>query len=407
MKGLVKWMMYGAVVIWAACNSTLEQTDQSKPEEEVEVSDQYGFVTDSFLVVKDKVRKNQNLSSILLPYGVPYATIDALARASKEVFDVRKLAAGKPYTIYCTKDSTGLATCFVYEPNAVDYVVFNMQDSVHIYKGKKDIEKKTRYVKGVVNSSLYVDLKKLDADPLLAIELSEIYAWTIDFYRIQKGDEFEVLYTENFVDGKSIGVDRILSSTFTSYGKPIKAYYFESENEKGYFDAEGGNLKKAFLKAPVKYSRISSGYSMKRFHPVQKRYKAHLGTDYAAPKGTPIMAVGDGVITEARYKANNGNYVKMKHNSVYSTQYLHMSKIASGIKPGVRVSQGDVIGYVGSTGLATGPHVCFRFWKNGKQVDHRREELPPSEPISNSSLSEFTAMKHSMDSLILSFRKPL
>ncbi|MCB9192739.1 MAG: peptidoglycan DD-metalloendopeptidase family protein [Flavobacteriales bacterium] len=407
MKGFVKWMVFGTVLVWAACNSTPEQTDNSEPEEEVEVSDQYGFVTDSFLVVKDKVRKNQNLSSILLPYGVPYATIDALARASKEVFDVRKLAAGKPYTIYCTKDSTGLATCFVYEPNAVDYVVFNMQDSVHIYKGKKDIEKKTRYVKGVVNSSLYVDLKKLDADPLLAIELSEIYAWTIDFYRIQKGDEFEVLYTENYVDGKSIGVDRILASTFTNYGKAIKAYYFESENEKGYFDAEGGNLKKAFLKAPVKYSRISSGYSMKRFHPVQKRYKAHLGTDYAAPKGTPIMAVGDGVITEARYKANNGNYVKMKHNSVYSTQYLHMSKIASGIKPGVRVSQGDVIGYVGSTGLATGPHVCFRFWKNGKQVDHRREELPPSEPISESSLAQFNSTKQRLDSLILSYRKPL
>ena len=403
----MKLVFVGSVLFWAACNSTSDPDAGSSPGEEIQISDQYGFVTDSFLVVKDKVRKNQNLSSILLPYGVPYSTIDALARASKEVFDVRKLAAGKPYTIYCTKDSSGLATCFVYEPNAVDYVVFNMQDSVHIYKGKKDIEKRTRYVKGVVNSSLYVDLKKLDADPLLAIELSEIYAWTIDFYRIQKGDEFEVLYTENYVDGKSIGVDRILSSTFTNYGKAIKAYYFESENEKGYFDADGGNLKKAFLKAPVKYSRISSGFSMRRFHPVQKRYKAHLGTDYAAPTGTPIVAVGDGVITEARFKRNNGNYVKMKHNSVYSTQYLHMSKIKSGIRPGERVSQGDVIGYVGSTGLATGPHVCFRFWKNGKQVDHRREELPPSEPISESSLAEFSATKGRMDSLIGSFQRPL
>ena len=403
----MKLVFVGSVLFWAACNSTSDPDAGSSPGEEIQISDQYGFVTDSFLVVKDKVRKNQNLSSILLPYGVPYSRIDALARASKEVFDVRKLAAGKPYTIYCTKDSSGLATCFVYEPNAVDYVVFNMQDSVHIYKGKKDIEKRTRYVKGVVNSSLYVDLKKLDADPLLAIELSEIYAWTIDFYRIQKGDEFEVLYTENYVDGKSIGVDRILSSTFTNYGKAIKAYYFESENEKGYFDADGGNLKKAFLKAPVKYSRISSGFSMRRFHPVQKRYKAHLGTDYAAPTGTPIVAVGDGVITEARFKRNNGNYVKMKHNSVYSTQYLHMSKIKSGIRPGERVSQGDVIGYVGSTGLATGPHVCFRFWKNGKQVDHRREELPPSEPISESSLAEFSATKGRMDSLIGSFQRPL
>lgn len=369
--------------------------------------DQYGFVTDSFLVVKDQVKRNQNLSSILLPYGVPYSTIDELAKASKEVFDVRKLAAGKPYTIYCTKDSSGLATCFVYEPNAMEYVVFNMQDSVHIYKGKKDIEKRTRYVKGVVNSSLYVDLKKAGADPLLAIELSEIYAWTIDFYRIQKGDEFEMVYVENYVDGKSIGVDRILASTFTHFGKPIKAYFFEGDDEKGYFDDKGNNLKKAFLKAPVKYSRISSGFSMRRFHPVQKRFKAHLGTDYAAPKGTPIMAVGDGVITEARYKANNGNYVKMRHNSVYSTQYLHMSKIASGIKPGVRVGQGDVIGYVGSTGLATGPHVCFRFWKNGKQVDHRREELPPSEPISENSRPVFEQTRSRLDSLMAATPKPL
>lgn len=400
-------MFFVAILGLMACGSEPKDKQEKNEQIEEEVMDQYGFVTDSFLVVKDQVKRNQNLSSILLPYGVPYSTIDELAKASKEVFDVRKLAAGKPYTIYCTKDSSGLATCFVYEPNATEYVVFNMQDSVHIYKGKKDIEKRTRYVKGVVNSSLYVDLKKAGADPLLAIELSEIYAWTIDFYRIQKGDEFEMVYVENYVDGKSIGVDRILASTFTHFGKPIKAYFFEGDDEKGYFDDKGNNLKKAFLKAPVKYSRISSGFSMRRFHPVQKRFKAHLGTDYAAPKGTPIMAVGDGVITEARYKANNGNYVKMRHNSVYSTQYLHMSKIASGIKPGVRVSQGDVIGYVGSTGLATGPHVCFRFWKNGKQVDHRREELPPSEPISENSRPVFEQTRSRLDSLMAATPKPL
>lgn len=400
-------MFFVAILGLIACGSEPKDKQEKNEQIEEEVMDQYGFVTDSFLVVKDQVKRNQNLSSILLPYGVPYSTIDELAKASKEVFDVRKLAAGKPYTIYCTKDSSGLATCFVYEPNATEYVVFNMQDSVHIYKGKKDIEKRTRYVKGVVNSSLYVDLKKAGADPLLAIELSEIYAWTIDFYRIQKGDEFEMVYVENYVDGKSIGVDRILASTFTHFGKPIKAYFFEGDDEKGYFDDKGNNLKKAFLKAPVKYSRISSGFSMRRFHPVQKRFKAHLGTDYAAPKGTPIMAVGDGVITEARYKANNGNYVKMRHNSVYSTQYLHMSKIASGIKPGVRVSQGDVIGYVGSTGLATGPHVCFRFWKNGKQVDHRREELPPSEPISENSRPVFEQTRSRLDSLMAATPKPL
>lgn len=388
------------LALWSCGPNTTPNTPPTPEPFVQEVNEEYGFVTDSFLVIKDHVKKNQNLSEILLPYGVSYTTIDKIARASKEVFDVRKLAAGKPYTIFCTKDSAGYATCFVYQPNARDYVVFNLQDSLHIYTGQKEIEQKTKYVKGTVNSSLYVDLKNQGADPVLTIELSEIYAWTIDFYRIQKGDIFEVLYTENFVEDQSIGIDKIHWSSFTHYNKPFEAYYFESEREKGYFDAQGNNLKKAFLQAPVKFSRISSGYSKRRFHPVQKRFKAHLGTDYAAPTGTPIVAVGDGVITQARYKSNNGNYVKMRHNSVYETQYLHMSKIKSGIKPGVRVSQGDVIGYVGSTGLATGPHVCFRFWKNGKQVNHRKEELPASEPLSEASKPAFSMLKLKLDSMV-------
>lgn len=395
------------VVVFASCNWGSDDSVNVSESLTKEPSEEYGMVTDDFLVIKDKVKKNQNLASILLPYGVPYATIDQLAKASKQVFDVRKLTAGMPYTIFCTKDSTGYATCFIYEANATEYVVFDMRDSLHIYMGQKPIEKRTRHVKGTVNSSLYVDIKNSGADPLLAIELSEIYAWTIDFYRIQKGDAFEVLFTENFVEGSSVGIDQILSSTFVHNGKTIKAYNFESPTEAGYYDEQGNNLKKAFLKAPVKFSRISSGYSMKRFHPVQKRFKAHLGTDYAAPTGTPIMAVGDGVITEARYTPNNGNYVKMKHNAVYSTQYLHMSKIRSGIRPGKRVSQGDIIGYVGSTGLATGPHVCFRFWKNGKQVNHRELELPPSEPISTALRPQFERYVAHCDSLVLTLQRPL
>jgi len=399
MQKLILRFIVGALSLFFACGTYQPEGTQDSEILVEEINEEYGFATDSFLVIKDRVRKNQNLSEILLPYGVPYASIDKIARASKEIFDVRKLRVGKPYTIFCRKDSTGYAMCFIYEPNARDYVVFNLRDSLDIYTGQKEIEKRTKYVKGTVNSSLYVDLKKQGADPVLAIELSEIYAWTIDFYRIQKGDAFEILYTENFVGGQSIGVDRILSSTFTHSSKPFQAFYFEGENEKGFFDEKGRNLKKAFLKAPVKFSRISSGYSSRRFHPVQKRFKAHLGTDYAAPTGTPIVAVGDGVISEARYKANNGNYVKMRHNSVYETQYLHMSKIKSGIKPGVRVSQGDVIGYVGSTGLATGPHVCYRFWENGKQVNHRKQELPASDPLSEASKPDFKQLISELDSV--------
>ncbi|MFC2176034.1 peptidoglycan DD-metalloendopeptidase family protein [Bacteroidota bacterium] len=395
------WLFVLLVAIISGCNTSREADYSDEESVETELPKlEYGIDTDEYFIVKDHVKQHQNLSEILLKYNVPYATIAQLAKDSKEIFDVRKIAAGKPYTIFCRKDSSGLATCFVYEANSIDYVVFDMRDSLRIYEGQKPVERRTKYVKGTVNSSLYVDLQKKGADPVIAVELSEIYAWTIDFYRIQKGDAFEVMYTENYVEDKPVGLDKILSSTFTHYDKPIKAYYFESEDEKGYFDEKGNNLKKAFLKAPVKFSRISSGYSKRRFHPVQKRFKAHLGTDYAAPTGTPIMAVGDGVITEARYKRNNGNYVKMRHNSVYTTQYLHMSKIKSGIKPGVRVSQGDVIGYVGSTGLATGPHVCYRFWKNGRQVNHRTEELPASNPISKNNLSAFMIKVSQLDSLL-------
>jgi len=204
---------------------------------------------------------------------------------------------------------------------------------------------------------------------------------SIDFYRIQKGDRFRAIYTVKMVNGEAVGVDEIQAAIFDHMDAPYYAFLFAQGSKVDYFDEDGNSLRKAFLQAPLKFSRMTSGYTTRRFHPVQKRWKAHLGTDYAAPTGTPIMAVGDGIVTEARYSKFNGNYVKIKHNSTYTTQYLHMSKIGSGVKAGVRVRQGQTIGYVGSTGLATGPHVCFRFWKYGKQVDHRQEKIPPSEPI--------------------------
>jgi murein DD-endopeptidase MepM/ murein hydrolase activator NlpD len=362
---------------------------------------EYGFVTDSFLVVRDEFKRNQNLSSLLMQYQVPAVTIDKLAKASKEVFDVRKLAAGKPYTIFCSKDGKGVAQCLVYEVNHTDYVVFDMRDSMNIYMASKPVEMKLRHIKGEIHSSLYETLNELEADPEVAVALADIYAWTIDFYKIQKGDGFEVLYEEFIVEGRSVAIGRVLASSFLNNGKHIKAYRFDGEGEQGYFDGEGNSLKKAFLKAPVKFSRISSGYSTARLHPVLKTLRPHFGTDYAAPTGTPIMAVGDGVITEARYSGGNGNYVKMRHSKVYETQYLHMSKIANGIRPGRRVSQGDVIGYVGSTGLATGPHVCFRFWKNGKQVDHRKENLPIATSVSDRNLQQFKQRKLQLDSMLL------
>jgi murein DD-endopeptidase MepM/ murein hydrolase activator NlpD len=245
----------------------------------------------------------------------------------------------------------------------------------------------------VINSSLSLSLDKQGYNPALAITLSEVYAWSIDFYHIQKGDRFKVIYEETMVDGESIGIKRIKAAYFEHFKKPYYAIQFSQDNHSGYYDQENRGLRRQFLKAPVKFSRISSRFTMKRYHPVQKRNKPHLGTDYAAPKGTPIYSTANGKITHAKYSKYNGNYVKVRHNGTYTTQYLHMSKIKKGIRPGVRVNQGDVIGFVGSTGLATGPHVCYRFWKNGKQVDPYRQKLPKAEPIKKANLVTYKKIK--------------
>ncbi|MEZ4721025.1 MAG: peptidoglycan DD-metalloendopeptidase family protein [Flavobacteriales bacterium] len=364
-----------------------ESTAETEMSEEVdslameECHDEFGIDADGQHVVKGKIRPNEFLADILLPFGISYAQITTLAEKSKSVFDIRKLMAGKNYTLICTNDSAQRVEFFVYEASAVDFVVFDLRDTISIYRGNRPTSIEEQMASGVIHSSLYQTLIDQDLSPALAMEMADIYAWSIDFYRIQKGDRFKLIYTVKKVNEEIVGIDEIQAAVFYHYDSPFYAFEFAQGDQTDYFDETGNSLRKAFLQAPLKFSRISSGYTKSRFHPVQKRWKAHLGTDYAAPQGTPILSVGDGIVTEAQYKQFNGNYVKVKHNSTYTTQYLHMSKIASGIKPGTRVKQGQVIGYVGSTGLATGPHVCFRFWKNGEQVDHRREKIPPSEPI--------------------------
>jgi len=348
---------------------------------------EYGINTDSFTVYKDVIKPNEFLANILLKYKIPYPEIDELATASEDIFSVKKLAAGKNYTILCSKDSLGKAQCFIYEPNAVDYVVFDMRDSVSIYKGKKEVTTKVQQASGTIKSSLYQTLDDANVSPVLAIEMADVFAWTIDFYRIQKGDWFKVIYEEKFVDGESIGVGRVLASNFNHYEKDFFACYFVQDSIGDYFDTEANSLRRAFLKSPLKFGRLTSGFTMRRFHPVQKRNKPHLGTDYAAPTGTPIMATGDGIVIASSRSKYNGNFVKIQHNSTYTTQYLHMSK--RGVKTGQHVMQGDIIGYVGSTGLATGPHVCYRFWKNGSQTNHLKEDFPPSKPVEPTHLERY------------------
>ncbi len=334
---------------------------------------------DSLEIIEGKFKRNEFLANILLPYNVDYTTIDMLAKKSKEIFDVRKMAAGKKYTILIGKDSSKKAHYFIYQPNAIEYVIYDLRDSISIYKGEKEVEIQLKTVAGIINSSLYETLQDAKASPYLAMELADIFAWSIDFYRIQKGDWFKAIYEVKYVDNEAIGIGKVLAVEFNHYNNSFLGFFFDQGGKEDYFDEEANSLRKAFLKSPLKFSRLSSRYTMRRFHPVQKRWKAHLGTDYAAPNGTPIMSTGDGIIIESKYKRANGNYVKVKHNSAYTTQYLHMSK--RNAKVGQKVNQGDVIGYVGSTGLATGPHVCYRFWKNGKQVDHLRQEFPSAEPI--------------------------
>lgn len=359
-----------------------------------EIPKRYGIPMDAYKIHDGVIRKNEFLADILMDYGVPYSNIASLAEVAKDVHDVRKLRAGEKYAMFCARDSSETACYFVVETSPAKYVVYQLNDSIAAYMGEKPIEYRIRKASGVINSSLYQTIADNDLSPELAMRLGDIYAWTVDFYRIQRGDAFKVIFEEVYVDDEKVGVGKIIASEFEHRDERFFSYRFVQDSVANYFDEKGESLRKAFLKAPLKFSRISSRYTMKRYHPVQKRWKAHLGTDYAAPTGTPIRSTGDGTVIASRYSKYNGNYVKVRHNSTYTTQYLHMSKRA--VKNGAFVRQGDVIGYVGSTGLATGPHVCYRFWKNGKQVDPYKQDLPPSEPVDPKYTEEFNALKDSL-----------
>jgi murein DD-endopeptidase MepM/ murein hydrolase activator NlpD len=271
--------------------------------------------------------------------------------------------------------------------------VFDLNDSLQIYEDSKPVEVSTNSFSASINHSLFTSLSENGASIELAVKLSQIFAWQVDFYAIQKGDRFKVIYEEKSVGDKIIGIGDIVGAYFQHRGTDYYAIPFEQDSVLQFFDQNGNSLRKAFLKAPLEFSRISSRFSKNRFHPILKRNKPHLGTDYAAPHGTPIRTIGDGIVLEAGYSGGNGNYVKIKHNSTYITQYLHMSRFAQGIRKGVSVKQGQVIGYVGSTGLATGPHLCFRFWKNGVQVDPYKEVNPPSYPVKPNLMAQFDSVK--------------
>ena len=369
-------------------------------EENVEVETsilKYGISVDSFLLKEGVVANNQYLSQILNENGVSLGTIDTIAKNSLPVFDVRKIRAGRKYTIFQTPDSLKKARYFVYENSPVEFFVFELFDSLRVYRGVKEVEAVSRTARGVIKSSLWNAMKENDLDPMLAIALSDIYAWTIDFFAIQKDDRFRVIFDEVYVDSVRIGIGEIHAVEFEHYDQPLYAFRFLQNDSTGYFDDKGDNLQKQFLKAPLKFSRISSGFSNGRMHPVLRIVRPHYGIDYAAPKGTPVVSIGEGtVIAKAYEAAGGGNYLKIKHNSVYTTTYMHLSGYAGGIFVGARVKQGQEIGYVGSTGLSTGPHLDFRVTRNGSYIDPLKMESPPAEPVKKEYMPLFYAYRDSM-----------
>ena len=372
-----------------ACKQEKQESDKDLAKievvEETPVYEEYGFVLNDYEVERDTIRSGDFFGGIMNKHGLNSTQVHEITEQLGKVFDPTKLVVGKPYVILKARDSAQTPQYFIYENDRIEFTVVNIADSVAAYKAKKPVTIKKKTVSGVIVSNLSDAVTDEGLSILLSYELSNIYQWSIDFWKLQKGDKFKMVYNERYInDTIYAGLESIEGAVFVHQDKPYYAFNYEANAENSdtdYYDENARPLESFFLKAPLNFSRISSRYSGRRFHPVQKTWKAHRGTDYAAPHGTPIWSTANGVVIASGYTAGNGNYVKVKHNDTYTTQYLHMSK--RNVRVGQRVKQGDVIGFVGSTGLATGPHVCYRFWVRGEQVDPFRQNLPAAEPIAD------------------------
>ncbi|MCK0130315.1 peptidoglycan DD-metalloendopeptidase family protein [Flavobacteriaceae bacterium F08102] len=351
-----------------------------------ESSKLFGFDLDDYVVIQDTIRSGDSFGEILYKNHVEYPEVYSIVEAIKDTFNVRMLKVGKPYTILASKDSLKKAQVFIYHPNKIEYTVVNFKDSISANSYRKEIKTVIKKASGRITEelpSLSEVMESKGLNYMLVLNMADIYAWTVDFFHLQRGDSFKVIYEEQYVDDTvRVGIGKIKSAYFEHKNTPFYAFNYVTDSTKNisdYYDETANSLRRQFLKAPLKYGRISSRYNLKRFIRYYGKVKAHRGTDFAAAIGTPIMSTANGTVIESRYRGGNGNYVKIKHNSVYSTQYLHMKK--RNVKVGDYVKQGDVIGWVGMTGNTSGPHVCYRFWKNGVQVDPLKEKLPSAEPI--------------------------
>ncbi len=327
---------------------------------------------------------------ILARHNYDATEIHEIVGKVKDSFDVRKIKAGKTFTLLKSKETIPKLEILIYEPDKMGFQVIDFRDSIHAYTVNYPVSYKIKTVAGEIDGSLSASIQKEGLDPGLAAGLAKRFAWTVDFFKFKSGDKFAISVKEKFInDSIYVGTEEILGAYFSYNGKDVYGFPYTQEGEKEaqFFDENGKQMRTMFLKSPLKYFTITSKFSKNRFHPVQKRFKAHNGTDYAAPHGTPIMTTASGVVVETGRTSGNGNYVKIKHNSMYTTQYLHMSKIL--VRRGQSVTQGQVIGKVGSTGLATGPHVCYRFWKNGVQVDPLKQKLPTSLAMDNKDIANY------------------
>lgn len=365
---------------------------------------EYGVDVTDLDEVQGRVANGQIITSLLRNLGADKKAITQAAFIPDTVFNVRHMKAGNRYSAYYTQDSVPQLVYLVYQHSQTDFIVFHFEDSLHVEQFTKPKTIKTRSGEFVVETSLWNAIIDADMNMTLALNLSDIYAWTVDFFGLQKGDRFRVYYDELYVDTVSIGISKIHAACYTRGEKDIYAVFYENDDVSGYWDLEGNNVKKAFLKAPLSFSRISSKFTYARKHPIYKTVRPHTGVDYAAPMGTPVMAIGDGVVTFKGYKGGGGHTVKIKHNSTYTSAYLHLSKYGKGIVNGARVTQGQVIGYVGSTGASTGPHLDFRIWKNGTPIDPLKMESPPTEPIPDNARVEFDSVKTAMVQILDSIK---
>ncbi|MCX6267210.1 MAG: M23 family metallopeptidase [Bacteroidetes bacterium] len=318
--------------------------------------------------------------------------IDQIARETSEIFDVRKIKTGNSYARIFSKDTSKRTLYFIYEINPIDFIVYDFRDTLRVYKDKKKVTRLVKTASGTITSSLWNCFVENKLDVSLGLALSDVYAWTIDFYGLQKGDNFKVIYEEIFVDNKMIGIDRILASKFHHNEKDYYAYHFIQQGKGEYFDENGQSLQRSFLKAPLKFSRISSRFSRARMHPILRIVRPHFGVDYSAPRGTPVVALGEGRVNEAGFHGGYGRFISIRHNSAYTTTYAHLSGYAKGLKTGTHVQQGQVIGYVGSSGLSTGAHLDFRVYRNGSPTDPLKLESPPSKPVESGDMAGFRQM---------------